>query len=98
MYSANFYKGHNYAVGYATAKNPLGPFTKATNNPVLERTNDRGGTVTGTGHNMVLTIDGQRYIVYHAYTTSDPENRVVMFDKLNIKDGVLTVEGPTIGK
>lgn len=98
MYSANFYKGPHYAVGYATAKNPLGPFEKAANNPVLQKNVDQGGTVTGTGHNMVITIDGQRYIVYHAYTTADPENRVVMMDKLNVKDGVLTVEGPTICK
>src|SRR5690554_4015338 len=37
MYSANFYGGENYAVGYATSKSPLGPFTKADNNPVLEK-------------------------------------------------------------
>jgi beta-xylosidase len=28
MYSANYYKGKNYAVGYATAKSPLGPFVR----------------------------------------------------------------------
>lgn len=87
MYSANFYAGPHYAVGYATSKSPLGPFQKADNNPVLQSNIDKGGIVTGTGHNMVLTIDGQRYIVYHAYTTADPENRVVMMDKLNVKDG-----------
>lgn len=32
MYSANYFGGKNYAVGYATSKNPLGPFTKASNN------------------------------------------------------------------
>ena len=97
MYSANFYKGPHYAVGYATSENPLGPFTKAANNPVLQKNTAEGGIVTGTGHNMVLTIDGQRYIVYHAYTTADPENRVVMIDRLNVADGVLTVDGPTTG-
>ncbi len=98
MYSANFYKGPYYAVGYATADNPLGPFTKAANNPVLEKNIDNGGIVTGTGHNMVLEIDGQRYIVYHAYTTDDPAERVVMIDKLSVKDGIIEKVVPTIGK
>lgn len=87
MYSANFYAGPHYAVGYATSKNPLGPFTKADNNPVLQSNVQEGGIVTGTGHNMVITIGDQRYVVYHAYTTADPEHRVVMMDKLNVKDG-----------
>lgn len=98
MYSANFYKGPYYAVGYATAKNPLGPFTKADNNPVLQKNNDKGGSVTGTGHNMVIKIGDQRYIVYHAYTAADPDNRVVMIDKLDIKDGKILEINPTIGK
>ena len=80
-----------------SSENPLGPCTKAANNPVLQKNTAEGGIVTGTGHNMVLTIDGQRYIVYHAYTTADPENRVVMIDRLNVADGVLTVDGPTTG-
>lgn len=37
MYSANYYKGKNYAVGYATAKSPLGPFVKSNDNPVLQK-------------------------------------------------------------
>jgi len=98
MYSANFYKGPYYAVGYATSDNPLGPFTKASNNPVLQKNTDRGGTVTGTGHNMVITIGNQRYIVYHAYTKADPDNRVVMMDSLNVVDGKIEAINPTIGK
>ena len=58
MYSANHYKGENYAVGYATADSPLGPFTKAANNPILEKNIDKGGEVTGTGQliNQTLVI------------------------------------------
>lgn len=97
MYSANHYGGQYYAVGYATSDNPLGPFTKADNNPVLEENVSRGGTVMGTGHNMVITMpDGQRYCVYHGRMTSNPDERVVLMDKLAIDaDGVLTVSGPT---
>lgn len=93
MYSANFYGGEHYAVGYATADNPLGPFTKAANNPVLQKK----GEVLGTGHNMVLTMpDGQRYTVYHGRMASNPGERVVLMDRVEIaQDGILTVAGPT---
>ena len=97
MYSANSYQGQYYAVGYATATSPLGPFTKAENNPVLQENVSRGGKVMGTGHNMVLTMpDGNRYCVYHGRMSDKPEERVVLIDKLNIdEEGVLTVNGPT---
>jgi len=97
MYSANHYGGQYYAVGYATATNPLGPFTKAENNPVLQENVSKGGKVMGTGHNMVLTMsDGNRYCVYHGRMIDNPNERVVLIDKLNIdEDGILTVNGPT---
>ena len=98
MYSANHYAGPNYAVGYATSKQPLGPYTKADNNPVLERNNNKGGNVTGTGHNMVLFLHGGKkmYAVYHGRTKDTGENRVVFMDEIKIlKDGKLIVDGPT---
>ncbi len=97
MYSANFFGGKNYAVGYATATDPLGPFTKAANNPVLQKNTDKGGEVTGTGHNMVLTLpDGKQYCVYHGRTAKTGDQRVVFIDPMEItKDGLLTVQGPT---
>jgi len=98
MYSANFFGGANYAVGYATSKSPLGPFTKAENNPVLEKNTDKGGNVTGTGHNMVLTLDnGQMLCVYHARTAETGDKRVVFIDKMEVLDnGQLVVHGPNI--
>lgn len=97
MYSANCYQGKNYAVGYATSENPLGPFKKADNNPVLQENVSKGGTVMGTGHNMVIALpDGSRYCVYHGRMSNNPEERVVLMDKMHInEDGVLFVEGPT---
>jgi beta-xylosidase len=38
MYSANYYAGENYAVGYATSKKPLGPFKKQTTIPFCKKT------------------------------------------------------------
>lgn len=100
MYSANFYGGGNYAVGYATSKSPLGPFEKAANNPVLQENASRGGRVLGTGHNMVLKMaDGNYYTVYHGRMTDNPGERVVFIDRLEISpEGILTVAGPTAGR
>ena len=99
MYSANYFGGKNYAVGYATAKNPLGPFVKADNNPVLQKNTEEGGLVTGTGHNMVFTTAGKRYCVYHGRTEKTGNARVVFIDPMEIlPDGKLVVHGPTTGQ
>ncbi|MDF9830622.1 glycoside hydrolase family 43 protein [Parabacteroides sp. PF5-6] len=96
LYSANFFGGANYAVGYATSQNPLGPFRKADNNPVLEKNVEKGGDVTGTGHGMVLYLeDGQKLHVYHARTTQTGEDRVVFIDPMEItSEGKLIIHGP----
>ncbi|UYQ94428.1 glycoside hydrolase family 43 protein [Chitinophaga horti] len=98
MYSANYFGGKNYAVGYATAKSPLGPFTKASNNPVLQKNVEQGGVVTGTGHNSITYSPNgkEMFCVYHARTTATGDERVVFIDRMKIqKDGKLVVEGPT---
>lgn len=98
MYSANHFAGQNYAVGYATARHPLGPYTKAANNPVLQKNTAKGGEVTGTGHNSITySPDGkQMFCVYHGRTASTGDERVVFVDRMKIlKDGRLVVEGPT---
>lgn len=97
MYSANYFGGANYAVGYATSDNPLGPFVKASNNPILEKNIESGGVVSGTGHCMALTLDnGQMLCVYHARTQNTGEERVVFIDRMEVLDnGVLVVHGPT---
>ena len=98
MFSTNYWRGKHYAVGYATADNPMGPFTKAPDNPVLQQEGD----VYCTGHNMVLTMpNGDMYCVYHGRTaqtdsiTGDAK-RVAFIDKMEIlPDGRLVVHGPT---
>lgn len=97
MYSANYFGGKNYAVGYATSKSPLGPFVKATNNPVLQKNTASGGTVTGTGHNSITySPDGKEmFCVYHGRTAATGDQRVVFIDRMEIrKDGKLVVYGP----
>jgi beta-xylosidase len=98
MYSANFFGGKNYAVGYATSKRPLGPFIKACNNPVLQKNIDQGGTVTGTGHNSIIySPDGREmFCIYHGRTSLTGDKRVVFIDRMKIlKEGTLIVDGPT---
>lgn len=98
MYSANYFGGKNYAVGYATSKSPLGPFKKASNNPILQKNTEKGGVVTGTGHNSVVySPNGEEmFCVYHARTEATGDERVVFIDLMKIlKNGTLVVEGPT---
>lgn len=98
MYSANFFAGKNYAVGYATSKNPLGPFVKADDNPVLQKNTEQGGEVTGTGHNSITYSKNgkQIYCVYHGRTKASGQERIVFIDALEITDdGKLVVHGPT---
>jgi GH43 family beta-xylosidase len=101
MYSANYFGGKNYAVGYATSSQPLGTFIKASNNPILQKNTDRGGIVTGTGHNCVIrSKDGKNmYCVYHGRTSQTGDKRVVFIDKMEInKNGLLSINGPTTNK
>jgi|GEM_PF-30504 len=97
MYSANHFGGEHYAVGYATASTPLGPYKKAANNPVLQKNTSEGGDVTGTGHNSIAySPDGkQMFCVYHGRTTETGKDRVVFIDKMEAKNGIITVFGPT---
>lgn len=100
MYSANHFAGENYAVGYATATGPLGPFRKSANNPVLQKNTQNGGVVSGTGHNSLLRgKDGRWWCVYHGRTTTGGDQRFVFIDEMKIlPDGTLVVDGPTTGK
>ena len=97
MYSANHFGGEHYAIGYATGTSPLGPFKKAANNPVLQKNSGKGGSVTGTGHNSITySPDGKEmFCVYHGRTAGTGEERVVFIDRMEVKNGKITVKGPT---
>lgn len=66
-YSANHYESQSYAVGYAYATNPMGPWTKTADSPILvgDKTN-----ISGTGHHSFFySPSGALYIVYHSHKT-----------------------------
>ena len=97
-YSANDTDFPTYGIGYATATNPLGPWTKSAANPILE--SDMRSGVSGPGHNSIVTSpDGRElFIVYHSHADSlhPSEDRVVNIDRLIFDhSGKLRVAGPT---
>ena len=73
-YSSSGYGDPRYAVSYATAKSPLGPYTKSPNNPILisddaRRTDTQNPHLYGTGHHSFTTSpdESELIIVYHAH-------------------------------
>ncbi len=99
MYSANHFQGENYALGYAMSDRPLGPYRKAANNPVLRKNTDRGGTVSGPGHNCITwSPDGTEMLcIYAGRTAATGNRRVLLMDRMTVAtNGVLSVQGPTV--
>jgi xylan 1,4-beta-xylosidase len=80
MYSGSGADGPDYAIGYATAKSPLGPFTKYAGNPIARR----GNGVFGPGHHSVVTgPDGKLWMVYHQQNSEKTGwNRFLAIDPL----------------
>jgi beta-xylosidase len=97
-WSANPYWDRNYSVGVATAKSPLGPWTKSSGGPILKATDQ----VSGPGHHcFVESPDGKElFIAYHVHR--DPTNgragRMLAIDRARFVDRpepTLEVLGPT---
>lgn len=68
IYSANHFKSDDYAVGYATAPTPFGPWTRSENSPIIHRSIVKG--FDGTGHGDFFYDQNQtlRY-VFHAHAS-----------------------------
>lgn len=97
FYSANHYKDPDYAVGYATAPSPIGPWTKYTDNPILRR--DIVGE-KGSGHGDVFQgKDGQFYYVYHVWGEGDDpdarQTRIVPLIRQRSDDGIYKISVDT---
>lgn len=70
IYSGSGADTPEYAVGYATAENPLGPFTRAPHNPIIRRSEG----IFGPGHGCAVQDDaGQWWHVYHQKRTDRVE-------------------------
>jgi xylan 1,4-beta-xylosidase len=68
FYSANVFQNPDYAVGYAVASSPTGPWTKYAGNPILDKSMVGEN---GTGHGDFFTdADGQYRYVFHTHNSA----------------------------
>lgn len=66
FYSCNDFRNPDYAVGYATAPTPRGPWTRNEDNPVMSRKNLG---YNGTGHGDIFTDKaGKLHYVLHTHS------------------------------
>jgi beta-xylosidase len=99
IYSANHYESKDYAVGYATADSPLGPWKKYSGNPILRRDKPAASGLVGTGHGApFLDKKGKYRYVYHAHATANSVNPRSSYinDFTFGADGTITIGGETI--
>ncbi|RKR80482.1 concanavalin A-like lectin/glucanase superfamily protein [Mucilaginibacter gracilis] len=83
-YSSGFCENETYRVQYAMSKKgPMGPFVFGKNNPVLSTSSD--GTVHGPGHESVIQVGDDFYMVYHRHNNPHSNggyHRQVCADKI----------------
>lgn len=101
IYSANHYESKDYAVGYATANSPKGPWAKYSGNPILRRDKEAAKSVglVGTGHGApFVCADGGYKYIFHAHASETSVGpRTSYISDLNISDkGVISITGKTI--
>ncbi len=72
IYSANHFRSQDYAVGYATADSPLGPWKKYKRNPILRWDKTFVNGLVGTGHGApFMSKDGCYKYIFHAHSGSN---------------------------
>lgn len=89
-YSASGTQWKTYAEGYYTATNPLGPYSYASNNPLLRKTE---GLVTGTAHGSIVKgPDNEWWQFYTIVLSNPPGGRRIGMDKVTFDaDGLMAV-------
>jgi beta-xylosidase len=102
FFSANNYAGHEYAVGYARCESPMGPCEDAAENPILKSNLQKPpNLIIGPGHQTVITVDGQDWLVYHVWEVAGGgrrgDRRQMWMDRLDWENGKPVVRGPTVG-
>lgn len=91
MWSEEGWTGPNYAVSYAMADSPLGPFRDVDGTRILQQDS---AVAKGSGHNGVIHIPNSDiyYIVYHRRPLSetDGNHRVLCYDRMYFnEDGTI---------
>lgn len=87
IYSANHYASPDYGIGLAYAEDPMGPWTKDENNPILQNPDN----LVGTGHSAFFRDkENKLYMVYHAHnSTEEVHPRKAYFNQVKF----ISVEG-----
>ena len=81
-YSGNDFRSQDYAVGYAVADEPMGPYKRYEGNPILHR--HMG--YYGTGHHALFKKGRGYYMVYHAHNSGQRvQTRQTLIAPLSIK-------------
>jgi hypothetical protein len=97
IYSANDFRSKDYAVGYAIASSPIGPWTKYTGNPIISRESLK---YNGTGHGDLFKdkSGNYRYVMHTHHSSSKVSPRstglidVKFIKKDNKEEEVLTAD------
>jgi beta-xylosidase len=89
FYSANDYASPRYAVGYAVAESPLGPYQKA-KQPLLA-SNIKNAVVGPGGQDIVLDKDNETWMLYHSW---GPGYRSMSIDALVWEGDTPVLQGP----
>ena len=90
-FSCNDYRSQEYAVGFAVADNPMGPYKRYDKNPVLHR----HCGYAGTGHHAILRVGRKYYMVYHAHNSHEkiaPRQTLIAPMKMRREKGVYRLE------
>ncbi len=98
FFSGNDYAGIPYAVGYATCKTPLGPCQEATDNPLL-KSRVQAPPVIGPGHQAIVQVGDQTWIVYHAWEMVGGlrgDRRFLWIDRVTWDGDKPQIHGPTV--
>lgn len=98
FYSANDYAGLPYAVGYAICDSATGPCKKAAENPILASDVSEKPFVIGPGHQTLLQVGEQTWMIYHVWEMLPSglrgQQRQVWMDRVNWQDGQPVLAGP----
>lgn len=78
FYSANSYAGVDYAIGYALADAPTGPYTKPSDGPLFATDPASGVALGPGGQDVVLDDDGETWLMYHAWDPSAAYRRAAL--------------------
>ncbi|MEJ2191711.1 MAG: glycoside hydrolase family 43 protein [Nitrospirota bacterium] len=80
LYSGGSADSEDYAIGYATAAHPLGPYTKYRGNPIIHK----GNGIFGPGHASVIQDQaGKLWLVYHQQKDETKGwNRIICIDPI----------------